>query len=497
MCPKCGVEKKLGGLLNLLNESDHTNSIVTVRKFVDAERSGGKTQSELQDENMPISQLITEFKKKLNDCRPHYQMMRWVALCEKIMMDTLPADAIAQKVDFGAVIDLYAEQKLNCNVNNHANVENSVTYSNHRTVTVQVDKRDANGNIYQAPETNTIFTVNVFHFICNSQTKGKKNDHVMHNTDQEAIMEYFTREFESRGIQLRKVYKGTDRCGTQYNCRQSHLQTAAVAENWSGVEVELMLHVKSQFKGPHDAAGKEVKYLVRKREQDGERVHDGWALFLAAMEHLDGPTDTPWAEYEATGNPLILTKNTGSIDGRRIYFVAETLEEQQKYQMERPEFRDRILLRNQFVLDTHNEKAAIESTNKLYQVRSIDKEVPSEHPRVWRAKVDDLGCKCIYCIQNPDNRSCPFEKWRHTKIVDMQINSVGPKEAESWVGEMVAFSDASNGTWTGKVVGVRVEKSSCYWIAKDETGAEKTLTYPLIWHAMQIYNHMASKASQL
>jgi hypothetical protein len=34
--------------------------------------------------------------------------------------------------------------------------------------------------------------VNVFHFICNSQTKGKKNDHVMHNTDQEAIMEYFT-----------------------------------------------------------------------------------------------------------------------------------------------------------------------------------------------------------------------------------------------------------------------------------------------------------------
>jgi hypothetical protein len=70
-------------------------------------------------------------------------------------------------------------------------------------------------------ETFTIWTCEVHHFFAETISKGKKNDHVMHNTSLDAIIEHYKPIFDQLGTPLEVIIVWSDNAPYQYRCRQN------------------------------------------------------------------------------------------------------------------------------------------------------------------------------------------------------------------------------------------------------------------------------------
>ena len=252
------------------------------------------TQRELTSVVMSIAELFTYFIEKVKICVRHYGDIHWLKLHSEIQLNQLRPGELFILTDFAATMNLGANEKLNCATDCHTVAVNFVCLHNCRTV--QVRNSDTN-----AMEEIDFFTVDVHHGMAETFSKSKKCDHVMHLSTLRALIEHYTHLFLNQDPTnlLRCIFLGTDNAPGQYRCVQAFIATAM-----SNVEIRHCLAVPANFKGVHDAVGKDVEQHVKNLENRGIRSATAFNAFKNCirygLEKNDGNTE--WKKCELEGD---------------------------------------------------------------------------------------------------------------------------------------------------------------------------------------------------
>jgi hypothetical protein len=129
--------------------------------------------------------------------------------------------------------------------------------------------------------------VDVHHFFEETFTAGKKTDHAMHNACLDHMIKLYEKQFRERlGCELKNVIVWTDNAPTQYRCIQTILKVASVLERHGGVQLVHRLAVVENFKGYHDAVGKDPAHLMKAQELVGICSPNAYSVFKNCYERL-------------------------------------------------------------------------------------------------------------------------------------------------------------------------------------------------------------------
>ena len=433
-CELCGLKR-----LEILDviEKEFANEEVEVMVWTDARRQGQKngvynTQRELQSELMPIKELMKRFTQLLTICRKHCQEIRWVRSMIELDFAQLRPNTLLVFTDFAAVMALRAFQTKNASVDGHAVNDNFVCISNRHQCTIEEKEKNLNNTIEVSNEI-LVFDADVHPYFEETYTPGKKTDHAMHNICLDNTISYYKEEFKRRNnCELESIIVWTDNAPTQYRCRQNFLKAASISERHKGISITHRLAVVDNFKGFHDAIGKDPAQMTKMLELIGIRSPNAEAVFKNCYQRLQKTREqTEWRGYELNRDARLQNKGRFGMDTRTVWFVVETKEDQDRLQVKYP---GRILLCDRtFVLDTQSDKA-IEGTMQMHELRSIAVSVPTIHPRKWPARVANLPCNCHECYKDPLNYKCTYLQWRIPRDVHLVVKCLYPKEAMAWVG---------------------------------------------------------------
>ena len=88
----------------------------------------------------------------------------------------------------------------------------------------------------------------------------------------DAIIRDYEKRFEDRGTPLRVIIVWSDNAPTQYRCRQNFMKVVSVAERFPNKQMIHRLAVVDNFKGNHDAVGKDPSRKIRAMELSGTRT---------------------------------------------------------------------------------------------------------------------------------------------------------------------------------------------------------------------------------
>ena len=100
--------------------------------------------------------------------------------------------------------------------------------------------------------------------------------------------------------------------------------------------------VVDNFKGYHDAVGKDPAHLVRTLELAGIRSPTAFKVFENCFQRLQKTDeDTEWRMLEANKDKRLKAKGVYDMDTRSVFFVVKTAEEQARLSRKYP---GRILL---------------------------------------------------------------------------------------------------------------------------------------------------------
>ena len=203
------------------------------------------------------------------------------------------------------------------------------------------------------------------------------------------------------------------------------IKVASVEARHPGIKITHRLAVVDNFKGIHDAVGKDPAHLVQSLELMGTRSPTGCAVFENCFRLLQKNQDqTEWKKYETLHDVRLKNKGKFGMDTRTVWFVTETKEEQDKLLLKYP---GRILLCDRsYIRDTHNEEAIKDTTN-LHEVCSLATTVPTSRQPVWPVKVSNLPCNWPHCIIDPTNDVCVHSPWRKSRM-DHMIEAVEDEE---------------------------------------------------------------------
>jgi len=446
-CPCCGIEKKLP-ILHALKESCVAQEKVEVMEWGDSIRQGSKkgkqnTQRELQANEMTVAELVDKFIKSLTINIPHHQEICWIRLIQLTDFDRLPPDTLLIFTDFAASMCLRAFQTKNSSVDGHAVNDNFVCIYNRRKV--KVKEKDDEGNILDDEEKEiTVFTCDVHHFFAETISSGKKNDHQMHNVALDAIIQHYKELFAESDFadELRHVIYWSDNAPGQYRCRQNFIKIASVCQrHGSGIKLTHRLAVEANFKGWHDAVGKDPAMKIRQLELEGVRSPTALKVFENCKTHLEKTHDTSkWRKMEEDGDARLEQKGRYGMDSRRVWFVVEDEEEQQRLLAKYP---GRILLCTRAKIQDTKGRKCVNESMKTHEVVSMLTEVPDVRPtdgnRVWPIKKARLPCNCQHCLVDPLNDECIYTPWRHACSEDM-VENIVPVQA---VDESAATSTST------------------------------------------------------
>ena len=340
----------------------------------------------------------------------------------------------------------------------------------------------------------TVFDVDVHHFFAETLSKGKKTDHAMHNVCLDHLIEMYRASFQQRfGTDvLRHVVVWTDNAPTQYSCRQIFIKVASVEERHPGVKLTHCLAVVDNFKGYHDAIGKDPARLVKALELMGIRSPNALGVFKNCTEHLQKTHgQTKWKQCEVDKDARLKKKGRFGMDSRTVWFVAETREEQDKLLVEHP---GKILLCDRsFILDTRGHQA-VDNTTQLHEFRSVAEQVPEKHPRKWPAHTAKLPCKCVLCHQDPTNNKCVYACWRAPAEMKIGIHCPHTDEARKWVGVRVVHErtvDKVKQKKEGTVVAFL--PSECKWEIDMDGGSTEKLSYTQLCRGMDRFDKKSKK----
>jgi len=428
-CTKCGVRKVQGLLAALLAIPELADEKVEVMVWQDSVRTTNKDGSvgtkllELKPKNLTIRDLVKNLQSQIELCIPHYQEICWMRHLMETDFKRLPPGTLLIFTDFASSMALRAFQTVNSSVDGHAVNDNFVCIYNRRTTTVKDKKKGENGEEVETEDSIEIFTVDVHHFFGETISKGKKNDHAMHNVGFDDLTNTYKQIFiDKMGVPLENIIIWTDNAPNQYRCRQNFLKVASIEERHPGIRVTHRLAVPHNFKGNHDAVGKDPAQIVKKLELIGIRSPTAYKVFENCFKYLEKTDEvTQWKEYEKTGDARLKNKGRYGMDSRTVHYVLCDGDEDYEgklveYSAKHP---GRILFcdrRN--IQDTHS-KQPLNNTNNLHEVRSVATEVPTwppnKQPRPWPVVTSVFPCNCIRCNADPNNTTCIYAPWRKTR----------------------------------------------------------------------------------
>jgi hypothetical protein len=194
--------------------------------------------------------------------------------------------------------------------------------------------------------------------------------------------------------------------------------------------------VVSNFKGPHDAAGKDVKEELRKQELGGIRTPNAYMGFVNSVTYVE--KSTTWKEHENNRDPQLKKKGKNGIDERTCFFIVETEEELEAKSALHP---SRIILCDRTnILDTANKKA-VKGTTKIHQVCTIQSQeatnIANKEGKVLVA-ISDCYCACQHChIGN--THLCKYSGLNNERMEKMKPNREIP--SSSFGSESVTKDD--------------------------------------------------------
>ena len=171
--------------------------VIDVMEWVDAPRQGFKkngqqnTQLELGLSKCAVKDVVIKLVKSLGINRLHQAEYEWRNWMRKIdLTNSHPDIHRIIYTNFGATLDLSAIEKDNCSVNNHAAVCILFVVTNWRNV--KFKKKNENGNNIE--DETIINDCDKWIFFADTISKGKKNDHVMHNSCLTYLIKYYDEE---------------------------------------------------------------------------------------------------------------------------------------------------------------------------------------------------------------------------------------------------------------------------------------------------------------
>ena len=217
-CQLCGIEikHKMSTCTVLMSDS----TVIDLLEWKNIARQGMKngkqnTQLELSLTQLPVNLVMKKMIGQLVKCRRHVGEMRWINCNRKV--DIAMSNANTTRVictDFGATLDLSASEKDNSSVDNHAVICIFFVIYDWRNVTFK--RKDG------TEDETIINTCDKWIVFGDTLSKGKKNDHVFHNTCLAYLRKYYDDERERAGkskVQNNIIH--TDNCPTRYKCRQN------------------------------------------------------------------------------------------------------------------------------------------------------------------------------------------------------------------------------------------------------------------------------------
>ena len=282
-CNACSVEKNLNmGECPIWRECTIE---IDVLEWVHADCQGTKngkqnTQLELGSNRYKVCEVLHKVMKQLRNAnRPHQAQYEWKGWMRKIdMLMSHPYQHRIICTNFGATLDLFAMEKDNSSVNNHAVLCIYFVLTNRRKVSYEINE----GN----KDTTIVNDCDKWLFFGDTISRGKKNDHVFHNNCLTYLIQFYDNEIKHDGkdtIPFNIVH--TDNCAPQYKCRQNFLQLSKSFESLNTMVIHKFAQ-KYRFKGSWDAAGKLVKQAIHRLEMKNERCANANDCYFKLINEL-------------------------------------------------------------------------------------------------------------------------------------------------------------------------------------------------------------------
>ena len=414
-CNNCGIEKMLG--VRKCELWSKFTADINEFEWVQAVRQGATTgrqnmQLEVQSRRYEVSEVLKKLEDALAISRKHQGEYEWKGWMRKIDMEMCNPDK--HRVictDFGATLDLSAAEKDNCSVNNHAVIAIYFVLSNWRTVEYKKSEEEYDKAIMN--------DCDKWLFFGDTISRGKKNDHVFHNSCLTHIIQFHNDERTKQGkgkIPINIVH--TDNCAPQYKCRQNFLHIAKACDTRDGSVVHKFAQ-KYRFKGSWDATGKLIKQAINRLELSNVRLPDAKTCYFKLRDELgkDGsdPQTLKLLEYKKSGDKRML-KNTMLTSQRT--FIGLGVESKE-------EFSDLTTDRsNKHIVFTDRENVphmkTISGTQNFFQVQGSNEKRPDGSYNLDTFK---LQCSCTNCLDNPQNvELCLYLQdrcWKRTMVSEI------------------------------------------------------------------------------
>jgi hypothetical protein len=174
-CTECGIEKNLK--ISDCPILSQCKDEIDVLEWCDIKRQGttksGKqnTQIELSKNTLPVDIVVTKLIAALEIARTHYAKYKWKDLVRKIDLTMSNADTTCVIcTDFGATLDLFAAEKDNSSVNNHAVIDIFLVCYNWRIV--KYKRKLSSGE--EVDDETVICDCDKWIFLVDTLSKGKK-----------------------------------------------------------------------------------------------------------------------------------------------------------------------------------------------------------------------------------------------------------------------------------------------------------------------------------
>jgi hypothetical protein len=283
--------------------------------------STGGEQFEIVVDEMPVKEVMAKLQQQLRDCIVHETGKTWKNRMRTIDVYTFDDKTILVCTDFSAMMDLRPIKTKCSHVDRHAVVAIFYVFTNPRWV------------VTETGETVRVSDCDVWHVFGDTLNKNTKNDHVFHNAALNHVLKHYTRD-GNLPTPSSRVRVWTDNCPTQYRCRQNFFALSKIPNDFELIELaEHCFAQVSSFKGPWDAAGKVVKYYIRKLEaEEKERVEDAFHCYLHADTYFKNnlPDGIDWIARENAGCKTLLDKTPYNAVRRMAVYATEKKEEYER-----------------------------------------------------------------------------------------------------------------------------------------------------------------------
>ena len=436
-CLDCGVEKKQGiKRCKILSES---STEIKVMQWILAERQGvnkstgrKNTQLELGVSTLTVKEVVKKLIAQLNIVREHQAQYEWRN--QMFLRDRSMSKSDTHRVlftDFGATLDLMAAEKDNSSVNNHAVICIFFVCSNWRLAKF---KNQVEGSEDVFDET-IVNDCDRWIFFGDTQSKGKKNDHIFHNACTTHIIKFYDSERVQIGkdkIPFNVIW--TDNCPTQYKCRQNFWKVASSGKHNESVIVHKFAQ-KYRFKGSWDATGKIVKEAIRNSELRYERCATAFDCYMKMKHHLtrngNENSTQKLLEYEATQDARVVQNTPFRCRRTYIGLGTESIDEYNTLK----EHNEHIVFTNRNEKEDMN---AVSETMKISQVNGDINPLGGTSKEKWVLTSSHLPCSCPSCHIHPSSGACIYKEERNIvrQIVNMKVTTDKEKD-EFGVSQML------------------------------------------------------------